>query len=62
MGVGREESESRKEEKAEAIDAVVLLTQFFVSQPHQTEKREAEREKGKDWYRVRRGRGKYVES
>lgn len=38
MGVGREESQSRKEGKAEAIDAIVTLTQFFLSQPHQTEK------------------------
>lgn len=39
MGVGREESQSRKEGKAEAIDdAVAPLTQFFISQLHQADK------------------------
>lgn len=37
---GREESQSRKEGKAEAIDAIETLTQFLFSQPHQTEKLE----------------------
>lgn len=33
-GWGREERQPRKEGKAEAIDAIATLTQFFISQPH----------------------------
>lgn len=57
-GVGREESQSRKEGKAEAIDAIETLTQFFISQLHQTEKLERDMGKGKDWCRGARVRGK----
>lgn len=38
MGIGGEESQFRKEGKAEAIDAFAPLTQFFISQPHPAEK------------------------
>lgn len=62
MGVGREESQSRKEGKAEAIDAVAPLTQFFISQLHQADKLGVMGEKGNDWYRERRVRGKEYES
>lgn len=58
MGVGREESQARKEGKAEAIDAIETLTQFFISQPHQTEKLGRDGGKGKDWHREGRVRGK----
>lgn len=47
MGVGREDSQARKEGKAEAIDAVAPLTQFFIPQPHHAEKFGGDRGKGK---------------
>jgi len=45
--VGREERQSRKEGKAQAIDAIATLTQFFISQPHHLKNEEVMGEKGK---------------
>ena len=47
MGVGREERQSRKEGKAQAIDAIATLTQFFISQPHHLKNEEVMGEKGR---------------
>lgn len=58
MGGGEGRKPVQKEGKAEAIDAIETLTQFFISQLHQTEKLERDMGKGKDWLRGARVRGK----